>query len=153
MKKLLIGSIAAALAVTTIATPAHAQFREYEDYQFSDSLIEMTTVRVDPGRFETYLEGLNSTWVAANNVARDLGHIQDYGIYVNQAPGAGDFHILLVIQFHGDMMQPSRERYDAFMNAWGRANQDRSNQTVINLYNEIREIQGTYLVREVEMVE
>jgi hypothetical protein len=153
MKNHFIGSLALALAAATLSTPAAAQFREYEDYTFSDSMIEMTTVRVDPGRFETYLEGLNGTWVAANDVAKELGHITNYGIYVNQAPASGSFHILLVIEFPGENMQPSRQRYDQFMAAWGQANIDSSNQTVIDLYNEIREIQGVYLVREVEMVD
>lgn len=153
MRKLLLTGLAAALAATTISTPAAAQFREYENYTYSDSVVELTTVRVDPGRLETYLEGLNGTWVAANEVAKQLGHITDYGIYVNQAPGSGAFHVLLVIEFPGENLQPSRERYNAYMAAWGRANIDRSNQTVIDLYNEIREIQGVYLVREVEMVD
>ena len=44
-----------------------------------------------------------------------------------------------------------RDRYDAFIEAWGEANMDRSNETVVNVYNEIREITGTYLTREIEM--
>lgn len=149
MKKLMIGGIALALAATTVATPAHAQLREFEDYEYSDTVVELTTVRVDPGRLDTYLEGLKGTWVAGNEVAKGLGHIVDYAIYANMAPGSGDFHLLLVIEFPGENLNPSRERYDEFMTAWGAANLDRSNQTVINLYNEIRQIQGVYLTREI----
>lgn len=149
MKKLMLGSVAAALALTTVSAPASAQLREYEDYEYSDSVVELTTVRVDPGRMETYLEGLRQTWVAGNEVAKQLGHINDYGIYANMAPSSGDFHLLLVIEFPGENMQPSRERYDAFMDAWGEANMESSNQTVLNLYNEIRELQGVYLTREI----
>lgn len=153
MKKHILTGLAVAFAAAMLSTPAAAQFREYEDYTYSDSVVQLTTVRVDPGRFETYLEGLNSTWVAANEVAKELGHITNYGIYVNQAAASGSFHILLVVEFPGENMQPSRARYDAFLAAWGEANRDSSNETVINLYNEIREIQGDYLVREVEMVD
>lgn len=153
MKNLLIGSVAFALAATTLAAPAAAQMNEYEDYEYSDSVVELTTVRIEPGRLETYLEGLNSTWVAANEVAKELGHITSYGIYTNMAPSSGDFHLMLVITFPGENMQPSRERYDAFMAAWGEANMDRSNETVLNIYNEIREIQGVYMLREIEMID
>jgi hypothetical protein len=45
----------------------------------------------------------------------------------------------------------SRDRYNEFMAAWGQENMDRSNQTVRDLYNNIREIQGTYMLRRLEM--
>ncbi|WP_147366963.1 hypothetical protein [Aurantiacibacter zhengii] len=151
MKKLMLGSLAAALALATVSAPASAQLSEYEDYEYSDSVVELTTVRVDPGQLDTYLEGLRQTWVASNEVAKQLGHIEDYGIYANMAPSSGDFHLLLVIEFPGENMQPSRERYDAFMDAWGEANMQNSNETVVNIYNEIREIQGVYLTREIMM--
>ncbi|WAT16779.1 hypothetical protein OZN62_07445 [Aurantiacibacter sp. MUD11] len=153
MKKLMLGSLIAAFAMATVSTPAAAQLREYQDYEYSDSVVELTTVRVEPGQMDTYLEGLRSTWVAANEVAKELGHIEDYAIYANMAPASGVFHLMLVIQFPGENMQPSRERYDEFMAAWGEANMDRSNETVVNIYNEIREIQGVYLLREIEMTE
>lgn len=153
MKKLALGTLAAAVALTTVSAPAAAQLREYEDYEYSDSVVELTTVRVDPGQMDTYLEGLRQTWVAANEVAKGLGHIEDYGIYANMAPAGDSFHLLLVIEFPGENLQPSRERYDAFMTAWGNANMESSNETVTNLYNEIREIGGVYLTREITMVD
>ena len=36
-----------------------------------------------------------------------------------------------------------------FLDAYGKANIDQGNETVLNLYNQIREITGTYLLREV----
>lgn len=153
MKKLLIASAAMALAATAFASPAHAQLREFEDYEYSDSVVELTTVRVEPGQMDTYLEGLRQTWVAGNEVAKELGHITDYGIYANMAPGGDAFHLLLVIEFPGENLQPSRARYDEFMAAWGEANMQSSNETVVNVYNEIREIGGVYLTREIEMID
>lgn len=150
MKKFLIASAAMALAATAFASPAHAQVREYEDYEYSDSVVELTTVRIDPGQLDTYLEGLRQTWVASNEIAKELGHITDYGIYANMAPGGDAFHLLLVIEFPGENLQPSRARYDEFIAAWGEANMQNSNETVVNIYNEIREIGGVYLTREIE---
>jgi len=107
-------------------------------------------VKLDPGTQDIYLEGLKSTWVAANEVAKSLGHIEDYSIYANQAIAAGAFDLLLVIKLPStDLMGPSRKRYNDFMEAWGKENQDASNKTVLELYNQIREIQGEYLVREI----
>ncbi len=153
MKKYALGLTAATLALSAVSTPAVAQLSEYEDYEYSESVVELTTVRVDPGQMDTYLEGLRQTWVAGNEVAKSLGHITDYGIYANMAPGGDAFHLLLVIEFPGENLQPSRERYDEFMTAWGEANMESSNETVVNVYNEIREIGGVYLTREINMMD
>ena len=106
--------------------------------------------KLDPGTHNIYLEGLKSTWVAANEVAKSLGHVEDYSIYANQAVAAGAFDLLLVIKFPStEMTGPSRERYNTFMEAWGKENQEASNEKVLELYNEIREIQGEYMLREI----
>ena len=117
-----------ALAVFA-AAPVTAQLKVWEDYEVSDAVWSLTTINLEPGTQDIYLDGLKSTWVAANEVAKSLGHIEDYSIYVNQT-GAGDaFDLLLAIKFPStEMMGPSRE-----------------------LYNEIREIMGEYMVREITM--
>jgi hypothetical protein len=140
------------LSAVCIAAPAAAQLEVWEDYEVSDAVWSLTTINLEPGTGDIYLEGLKSTWVAANEVAKRLGHIEDYSIYANQA-GAGDaFDLLLVIKYPStEMMGPSQERYNAFMEAWGEENMDSSNETVRDLYNEIREILGEYFVREITM--
>lgn len=134
----------------SIATTAAAQLRPWEDFELSDAVWSVTMVKLDPGTQNIYLEGLKSTWVAANEVAKSLGHIEDYAIYANQAVAHGAFDLLLVIKLPStEMTGPSRERYNAFMEAWGRENQESSNETVRELYNQIREIQGEYMIREI----
>ncbi|NBD95227.1 MAG: hypothetical protein GVY11_01970 [Gammaproteobacteria bacterium] len=135
-----------------IAVPASAQLEAWEDYEVSDAAWSVTMIKLDPGTQDIYLEGLKSTWVAANEVAKSLGHVEDYAIYANQAVAQGAFDLLLVIKFPStEMMAPSRERYNAFMEAWGQENMDASNEKVLELYNEIREIQGEYLLREITL--
>ncbi|MEE4351076.1 MAG: hypothetical protein V2J26_12685 [Pacificimonas sp.] len=152
MKTFLTGAMIA--AATSLASPAAAQLQEYEDYTISDSVVELTTVTLTPGQFETYLEGLKATWIAANDVAKSLGHIEDYGIYANMAPSGGAFDLMLVTTYPSTaMIGPSKARYDEFMEAYGQANIDSANETVLKLYNEIREIQGVYMMREVEMID
>jgi hypothetical protein len=138
------------LFVLCFAAPAAAQLKVWEDYEVSDAVWSLTMVKLDPGTQDIYLEGLKSTWVAANEVAKSLGHVEYYSIHANQAPAPGAFDLLLVIKFPStEMMAPSRERYNAFMEAWGKENQDASNKKVLELYNEIREIQGEYMTREI----
>ncbi|QKK03050.1 MAG: hypothetical protein HND55_10600 [Pseudomonadota bacterium] len=135
-----------------IAAPAAAQLEAWEDYEISDAYWTITTVKLDPGTQGIYLEGLKSTWASANEVAKSLGHVEDYAIYANQVPARGAFDLMLVIKFPStEMMAPSRERYNAFMEAWGQENMDASNEKVLELYNEIREIQGEYMLREITL--
>lgn len=144
---------AAAATVLAIATPAMAQMEVYEDYAPSEEVVEMTLVKVDEGQFETYLEGLKSTWVAANQVQKDLGYIKDYAIY-GVPYGPNRFNMVLVVSFPStDMIGPSKERYLAFLEAYGKANIDQGNTTVIELYNKIRKIQGTYMLRKIELID
>lgn len=134
----------------SVATSAAAQLKVWEDYEVSDAVFSLTMVKLDPGTQGIYLEGLKSTWVAANEVAQSLGHIEYYAIHANQAAAPGAFDLLLVIKFPStEMMGPSRERYNAFMEAWGTENQDASNKKVLELYNEIREIQGEFMTRTI----
>lgn len=141
---LLLGVLAAA--------PAEAQLKVWEDYEISDAAWSVTMVKLDPGTQGIYLEGLKSTWVAANEVAKSLGHVEDYAIYTNQAVAHGAFDLMLVIKFPStEALAPNRERYDEFMEAWGNENVDASNETVLELYNKIREIQGEYLIREITL--
>ncbi len=154
MKNILFrsGLAAFAAATLTIATPAAAQLKIYEDYTPSDEVVEMTLVRVDTGMMDTYFEGLRGTWVEANEVAKKLGHIKDYGIW--EVPYGDDegFNLILTIRMAntGDT-GPNKARYDEFMKAWGEANIEQSNKTVRELYNKIRTIKGVYLLREIDI--
>lgn len=134
------------------AAPAAAQLQVWEDYDISDAAWSATMVKLDPGTQGIYLEGLKSTWVAANEVAKSLGHVEDYAIYSNQMVASGAFDLLLVIKYSSsEDIAPNRERYNEFMEAWGQENMDSSNEKVLELYNEIREIQGEYLLREITL--
>lgn len=144
-------SIVMLFGVLAVA-PAAAQLEVWEDYEVSDAVWSLTMVKLDPGTQDIYLEGLKSTWVAANEVAKSLGHVEYYSIHANQAVAPGAFDLLLVIKYPStEVLAPSRERYNTFMEAWGQENMDASNEKVLELYNEIREIQGEYMTREITL--
>jgi hypothetical protein len=135
-----------------VTGPGAAQLKVWEDYEVSDAVWSLTMVKLDPGTQDIYLEGLKSTWVAANEVAKSLGHVEYYAIHANQAVAPGAFDLLLVIKYPStEVLGPSRERYNAFMEAWGNENMDATNETVRELYNNIREIQGEYMTREITL--
>lgn len=145
-------SAMAALALALMAAPASAQLELYEDYELSDAVWVVATVKVDANMGDYYLEGLKSTWVAGNEVAKSLGHIEDYVILSSAFPESGDFNLLLAVRFASMAdLAPSRERYDAFMAAWGEENQAATRETV-KTYPELRKITGEYVMHELTML-
>jgi len=141
---------ALAMAFAIFTSSVLAQLQPWEDYEASDSVWIVTQVDLDPGTMGIYLEGLKSTWIAANKVAMELGQIKDYAIYSNQYGSSDDFDLLLVVEMAGtDDIAPNRARYEKFLEAYGKANIDKANETVLELYNKIRRIQGNYLLRKI----
>ena len=94
MKKLLAVALAVALS-----TPAAAQLKAYQDYTVSDSVSNVSTVKVKENMVADYLEGIRNTWAASNTGAKKLGHMQDYHVYANDLPNSGEFNVMLVATF------------------------------------------------------
>ncbi len=145
MKKLLALGLAVALA-----SPAVAQLKPYQDYTVSDSISNVSTVKVKENMIEDYLQGIQSTWVASNTVAKRLGHMLDFHVYVSDLPNSGEFNVMLVATFANTSdLAPNKARYEAFMKAWGTANEASTRTTSTTVYPNLREITGEYLMREV----
>ena len=128
---------------------AAADLEPWTDYDLSEGVSNVTTVKVDSNRIDTYLEGLSKTWAPSNEIAMELGQIEGYSIYVSELPNGGDFNVVLVVNMKdASALQPTKERYEAFMKAWGEENQA-MNEKIVPTYPGIRTIVGEYLVREV----
>ena len=133
-----------------LSAPAAAQLKPYQDYTVSDSVSNVTTVKVKENMVEDYLQGIRNTWIASNAVAKQLGQMQDYHVYVSDLPNSGEFNVMLVATFANTSdLAPNRARYDAFMKAWGTANEASTRTTTTNVYPNLRTITGEYLMREV----
>jgi hypothetical protein len=134
-----------------LAQAAYAQLEPFTDYDTSKELWNITLVKVDPNMGDDYLEGISKTWAAANEVAKELGQIEDYSIYRSQLPQSGDVNLFLVVKFaDSSQLEPNKEEYDKFMAAWG---EDRvqQNREITQNYPAMREITGEYLVREITL--
>jgi hypothetical protein len=139
----------AGFVLAGIAGVANAELEPWTDYEIGSQISNVTTVKVDSNMIDKYLEGLRATWAPANDVAVELGHIESYSIYVSELANSGDFNVILVVRMKSVAdMQPSQERYTAFMKKWGEANKKKSDEIVVT-YPDIRTITGEYLIREV----
>ena len=138
-----------ALLLTLFSTSALAQLDPFTDYEISDELWNITLVKVDPNMGDDYLEGLRDTWVAANKVAKELGQIEDFMIFRSQLPESGHANLFLVIKYaNSDSLDPNKEEYDKFMEAWGNANEAQTREITKN-YPAMRKITGEYLTRKI----
>jgi len=144
LRQLLAGFILA-----SVASVALADLEPWTDYDISEGVTNVTTVKVDSNMIDKYLEGLSQTWAPANEVAKELGQIEAYWIHVSQLPNSGEFNVVLGVDFKDSAsLQPDKAQYDAFMKKWGEANQARSDELVLT-YPDIREIVGEYNMRSV----
>lgn len=134
------------------SSAAFADLEPWKDYEMSDAVWSVTTVKVDSNMGDAYLEGLKKTWAAGNETAKELGHIEDYAIYRSELPESGEFNLLLVIKFaNGTDLLPSRERYDAFMAKWGEQRAKESTEFAQKNYPAMRKITGEYQLREITL--
>jgi len=131
---------------------ALADLDPYADYEVSDAVWSVTTVRVDTNMGDAYLEGIKNTWAAGNEVALKLGQIESYSIFRSDLPDSGDFNLLLIVKFANTSdLAPSKARYDAFMAEWGKEKADASTEYAQKNYPGMRTIAGEYLMREITL--
>lgn len=144
-----IRQLFAVVVLMGFASATWADLEPWTDYDISEGVTNVTTVKVDSNMIDKYLEGLSKTWAPANDVAKELGQIEGYWIHVSQLPNGGDFNVVLGVDFKDSAsLQPNKKDYDAFMKKWGEENQKRSDELVLT-YPDIREITGEYMMREV----
>jgi hypothetical protein len=148
---MILKSVLGTILLLMVSSTALAQLEPWTDYDVSDAMWNITLVKVDPNMGDDYLEGLRDTWVAANNVAKELGQIEDFAIYRSQLPESGDVNLFLVVKYaNSDQLDPNKEEYDKFMKAWGEANRDKTREITKN-YPAMRKITGEYMVRKIDI--
>lgn len=146
-------SITLFFALISISAFAFADFEPWVDYEPSEAVYSVTTVKVKSNMEDDYLEGLANTWVTGNEVSKKLGHIEDYKIYRSALSESGDFNLMLVVKFANITdMAPNKERYEAFMKAFTKKRSDETSTFAKTNYPAMREITGTYMMREVKIL-
>ncbi len=136
----------------TVAGAAFADLELYKDYDVSDAVWSVTTVRVNANMDDAYLEGIKNTWASGNKVAMELGQIESWSIYRSDLPQSGDFNLLLIVKFANTSdLAPNKERYDAFMKEFGEDRDKEATEYAQKNYPAMRELTGQYLMREITL--
>ena len=143
-------NIILASALLGLCATANADLEPFTDYDASEEVYMVTTVKVDSNMEDAYLEGLRETWIPGQEAAKELGQIKDYAIYRSQFSEAGDFNLILVVTLSSAAdMQPNKERYDALVEKLGKEASDRSTEYAQKNYPAMREITGNYMMRKI----
>ncbi|MGB5739601.1 MAG: hypothetical protein WBM54_09635 [Woeseia sp.] len=144
LRQMLLG-----IFLASIAGVAIADLEPYKDYDISEGITSVTTIKVDANMIDKYLEGIRETWAKSNDIAKELGHIEGYWIHVSQLENSGDFNVVLGVDYkNAAALQPSEKRYNEFMKRWTEENKKRSDEIVMT-YPDIREIVGEYHMRAI----
>jgi hypothetical protein len=142
----------AAACLLAFAVVARADLEPWTDYEVSDQVWSVTTVKVDANMGDAYLEGLKNTWVTGNEVSKKLGQIEDYFIYRSDLPQSGDFNLMLVVRFaNTEALAPNKARYEAFMKEFGEEQSKKTTDYAQKNYPGMREITGEYMFRRIDL--
>ena len=140
----------AVVSLLSFSAVAQADLEPFTDYEASDEVYLVTTVKVDSNMGDAYLEGLRKSWIPGNEAAKKLGQIKDWAIYRSSFPDSGHFNLILVIVLDSAAdMQPSKERYDAFIAEMGKAESDEMTDYAQENYPGMRKITGDYMMRKI----
>ena len=144
--------IVTAATLLLLAGAARADLEPWKDYELSDQVWTVTTVKVHANLDDAYLEGLKNTWVPSMESLKKLGQIEDYFIYRSELAQSGDFNLMLVVRFADSAaLAPNRERYEAFMKEFGEEQSKRSTEYAQENYPAMREITGEYRFRRITL--
>jgi hypothetical protein len=88
----------------------------WKDYEASETVWSVTTIRVAPNMDDAYLEGLKKTWVATNEISRNSDRSRTTRSHRATCQQSSDFNLLLVVEFANTSdLAPNKARYEAFM--------------------------------------
>ena len=145
-----IKSIFAGVAILAVSSLAWADLTPWEDYEPSDAVYSVTTVKVDSNMGDAYLEGLRDTWIPGNKIAQELGQIESWSIYRSDLQESGDFNLILVVKFANTSdLAPNKAAYDAFMAKYTQEASDAATDYSQKNYPAMRELTGQYIMREI----
>lgn len=138
----------AVLSCLFISGAVMADLDPWKDYEVSDAVWSVTTVKVHSNMSDAYLQGLKETWIPGNKISKELGQIEDWWIYRSDLESSGDFNLLLVVKFANTAaLAPNKANYEKFMAKYTKAQSDKSTDYAQKNYPGMRDITGQYQMR------
>ncbi|OGU81975.1 MAG: hypothetical protein A2W11_00940 [Ignavibacteria bacterium RBG_16_35_7] len=125
-----------------------------EDLYEDGTVWSLTFVRTVANKSDDYLKGLANTWVASMEEAKTEGLILSYKILQGNAANEDDFDLVLMIENKNmASLDPNKEREEKFdaIEKKIRDNMGDKYEMTITNYDDIRDLLGTKLMREIHL--
>jgi len=152
MKNRLLWSIL--FAVLFILPYSHLSAQQEEDLYEDGPVWSLTFIRTAPNQEDNYLKDLAKTWVASMEEAKAEGLILDYKILDGNAVNEDDYNLILMIENKNfasfDPDKDRKAKWDAINKKVRDAMGDKFDAVVKN-YDNIREMHGTKVMRELHL--
>ena len=123
-----------------------------EDLYEDGTVWSLTFVRTGANKSEDYLKGLANTWVASMEEAKKEGLILSYKILAGNAANEDDYDLILMIENKNMASFDPDDTRDAKFDAIEEKIKDKMGdeyEVTITNYDEIRNLMGTKLMREI----
>jgi hypothetical protein len=125
-----------------------------EDLYEDGTVWSLTFVRTGANKGENYLKGLAQTWVANMEEAKKEGLIVSYKILEGPAANEDDYDLILMIENKNMAAFDPDEQRDAKFDAIDKKIRDKMGdeyQATITNYDDIRNLMGTKIMREIHL--
>ena len=142
--------IATAAVAATLAFSANSA-EIYKDYTLSKEVSDVTFIKVNPGKFNDYLDGLRQTWLPGCEIGKKLGTVVSCSIWASETMRNGDFNVILVVTSpSGATSDPNEEMYNKFMAEMRAKLAQDEQQKIVEGYSEMRSFFGEQSFRQVK---
>jgi hypothetical protein len=142
LKKLLVVAVATCL-------PLLANAEIWKDYTPSEQVTELVVVDVKSNYADDYLMQIRTTWVRSMEVQKEMGIIEDYGVWVANVSDSPNVFLTATYPNLG-AMEGSEERYNAVTNALREMGMDDEEQDkMAKGYEDMREIVDRKVLRKI----
>jgi len=137
------------LAASLILTSLNVLAQEERPYT-EGVILEISSIKIKAGGFDTYMAWLQKTWKAANEEYKKAGIILDYGVYVTNARNPNEPDVFLTIVYKNwaalDGLQAKTDPID--QKIYGSIAQ--ANQGFVDR-EKIREVLGVEYIQELKL--
>jgi hypothetical protein len=143
-----------ALLIASLLNPFEQLIAQEEDLYEDGTVWSLTFVRTGANKSDEYLKGLSQTWVASMEEAKKEGLILSYKILAGNAANEDDFDLVLMIENKNMASFDPDETRDAKFDAIEkkiRENMGDNYDATITNYDDIRDLLGTKVMREIHV--
>jgi hypothetical protein len=133
----------------------YEQISAQEEDLYEDGTVwSLTFVRTGANKSDVYLKGLAQTWVASMEEAKKEGLILSYKILAGNAANEDDYDLILMIENKNMASFDADEQRDAKFDAIEMRIKDKMGEdydATITNYDDIRDLMGTKIMREIHL--